>query len=486
MVGFLFGLVLGLVLAGLTVYWLRRRLAGLVEEKQLLEQERQIVLEFMHNMVEAMGEGVERQPLFERITHAAIQSTGALSACVFVYDDETKKLRGVSVEGLFPPHRPLPDSSKIKLITRAKYIEQVLKSEEFDIGEGIVGSVAQEGKGALVRDAMQDDRIHQHDDPALMVRSIIAVPIKFREELLGVLAVANPADGQAFNEIDFSLVENLAEQAGLAIHNADMMNLQIEKNRIDLDLSVASSIQSMLLPRSLPKHPGLDMAATYIPAQKVGGDLYDVFSLDDHRFGVAIADVSGKGVTGSILMAMTQTHLRHFARKLTSPAEVLTAMNHELMAQGMRRDLFVTMIYGIADLEENTITFARAGHELPLIVRTNPNNRRIETIQAPSEGMALGMVPTDVFGKVIGDKSMPFNDGDQLVLYTDGVTETANEDGTEYAIGRLADVVRTLRDRPALEQNQGILESLERFSGTSQHADDITILTVKRTPAKSG
>lgn len=457
-----------------------KRLLLLQEEKQLAEQERELVMQFMHNMVEAIGGGAGRRELWERIVHAATQSTGAMSAAVFELQEE-RYLRGVASEGLFPPHRPLPESSRMKLTTRTKYLESVLKSETFSIGEGIVGSVARSGKGELVEDATKDPRINQHDDPILLVRSIIVCPISFRDRLLGVLAVVNPADGLPFNQTDFSLVENLAEQAGLAIHNADSLNVQMEKKRIDLELELASNIQSMLLPQQFPECEDLDISATYIPAQKVGGDLYDLFTLSEKQVGVAIADVSGKGVPGSLLMAICQTNLRHYARQYDSPARVLSAINSEMVNSGMRKDKFVTMIYAILDTEKNQLVLARAGHEKPIVMRHDPGGEERGALErVDSAGMALGMVPADLFDQTIEDTHLTFEPGDTLVLYTDGVTEATNDHATEFSFARLADSIMKLRRRGAGEINVGILEMVDRFSGQDRYDDDLTLITVKR------
>ncbi|MFW5883341.1 MAG: SpoIIE family protein phosphatase [Verrucomicrobiota bacterium] len=455
----------------------RRRARDFDEEKQLVEQEREMVLDFMHNMVEAVGEGATKQELFDRIVHAAILSTGALSACIFERR-ENGKLRGVAVEGLFPPHRALPAAEKMKLNTRARYIQEVLKSEELTVGEGIIGAVAASGRGELITDATRDERVPRHEDPSLVIRSMVVAPIRFREKLLGVLAVANPADGMAFTKTDFSLIDSLAEQAALAIHNQSTMAIQIEKNKLDVDISLASNIQGLLLPKKFPQIPQLDMAATYLPAQKVGGDLYDVFELENNRLGIAIADVSGKGIPGSLLMAIAQTNLRHYARIHPSPSRVLAAMN-KAMTSGMRNDMFLTIIYCVIDLENDEITLARAGHELPLVIRKSSDPRNVQADRIRPEGMALGMVPDIIFDEAIEDKTVPFRQGETLVLYTDGITETANEEGTEYSLDRLADALYSLRDKSAADMNAGVLSNIQKFAGPNGSFDDVTIMTVK-------
>jgi len=438
----------------------------------------QRALDFMHLMAEAVGEGLSRQELHQRIVHASILCTGALSACIFERTP-ANTMRSVAVEGLFPPHRPLPEQMKGKLSTRAKLIEQVLRSEEFPAGEGIAGRVAETGRAELIADATLDPRIVKHEDPNLAVRSVIAVPMRFRERFFGVLAVANPVDNRLFTETECTLMQSLAEQAALALHNSESMSLQIERKQLDLDLAIASGIQQMLLPARSALFPGLDLDARYSPAQRVGGDLFDVIALAPKRLGVAVADVSGKGIAASLYMAVCRTNLRQIAGRHISPAQVLVELNRTMEAD-IQADLYVTMLYAVIDTETNRVTFARGGHELPLFARTEPSTGAYLTHLVRSEGMPLGLVPDDLFASAIEDRVEPFDPGDTLVLYTDGVTEAPNEEEKEYSGSRLADVVRALHARPAREINDGILESVRRFAGGAVQRDDLTLVTVRR------
>jgi sigma-B regulation protein RsbU (phosphoserine phosphatase) len=472
---FILGAMSGAVLV-YAFYWRAQRHAARVEEeKTSLLEERQIVLDYMHTMVDAVGERLSRDELFQRIVHASILSTGALSACIFEKGADDM-MRGVAVEGLFPPHRPIPDTQRMEMGSRAKFIAQVLRSESFPAGEGIVGRVAATGRGELVANAPGDARIVKHDDPALVVRSVIAAPIKVREKLIGVLCVCNAADGLPFTETDYSLVEALAEQAGLAVHNADFVALEVEKQRIDLDLTLASDVQQMLLPREMPLVPGLEIDARYMTAQKVGGDFYDVFPLEGGRLGVAVADVSGKGISASLLMAICRTSLRAIAPRHTSPAAAMKELNRSLMAD-IRAGMYITMTYAIVDTAHSQLVFARAGHELPLLAETTPSGFRYAF--AGSDGMPLGLVDPEVFDAAIVDREAAFGAGALLVLFTDGLTEAPNDDGREFGSARLADAVRTAHERPAAAINTAIMKAVSTFS-RGEPRDDFTLLTLKR------
>ncbi|MBA4138458.1 MAG: protein serine phosphatase [Opitutus sp.] len=459
-------------------YWRAQNQAARVEEeKSSLLEERQIVLDYMHTMVDAVGERLSRDELFQRIVHASILSTGALSACIFEKGADNQ-MRGVAVEGLFPPHRAIPDTQRMQMGTRAKFIEQVLRSESFPVGEGVVGRVAATGRGELVVNAPNDARIVRHDDPALVVRSVIAAPIMVRQRLIGVLCVCNAADGLPFTETDYSLVEALAEQAGLAVHNADFVALQVEKQRIDLDLSLASDVQLMLLPQEMPVVPGLELDARYLAAQKVGGDFYDVIRLDEHRLGVAVADVSGKGVSASLMMAICRTQLRVIAPRHDSPAEALREINRALTPD-MRDGMYITMTYAIVDVAANTVKFARAGHELPLFGHRAGGGSGGQCEFVGSDGLPLGLMEPDDFSAVVNERSVAFGAGTVMVLFTDGLTETPNAEDREFGGARLADTLRANMQKPAHELNDSILLAVERF-GSGGLRDDFTLLTIKR------
>ncbi|MDP0501375.1 MAG: SpoIIE family protein phosphatase [Verrucomicrobiota bacterium JB022] len=472
---FFLGLVSGGSVGAYFWWRARREITRLDEDKQFLSQEKLIVLDFMHNMVEPIGHGVTRQELLKRMMHASILSTGAL--CAVVYERRDEELHGVAVEGLFPPQRPGASLSREKSGSRTKQIEKVMRSEVFRVGEGLIGQVARTGSGVFISDARQDPRVIQYEDPSLQIYSIIVVPVCFRDNTLAILALANPADGSTFTETDFSLARSLADQAGLAVHNLDLMEMQIEKSRMDMDLGLAKEIQDKLLPRRYPETALLDIAAVYRPAQTVGGDLYDVFQLDDHRYGVAIADVSGKGIPASLVMAVCQSNLRHLARQYASPARVLTELN-AVMNEEMRADMFVTIIYAVIDTGDSSITLCRAGHELPVLLHRSASGE-ISTELLDSEGMAIGMVPNEIFALTVSDRKVPFGQGDIFLLYTDGVTEMANDAGAEYSNHRLTETIRRYSTQKAVELNDGILDSMVHFAGPDRQSDDVTIITVK-------
>lgn len=460
---------------------IRRRVSLNEREEDILrlEQEKMIVLDFMHTMVEEVGSGMEKEAIYQKVVRAAMNSTGATSACLFG-KMEDGNLKGLAVEGLFPPQRKVPEVSSMKMSTRVKFVENVLRFEEIEAGSGFIGTVAESREAKLYTKGGEDQNIVQHSDPALLVQSMMAAPLEFRDNLLGVIAVANPAAGGSFSQTDFSLLKSLAEQSAMAIHNAELIQLQIERNRLDLDLSLASDVQRLLLPKIFPRRDRLEIATHYFSALKVGGDMFDLIDLPGDRLGFAIADVSGKGISASLLMALCQTHLRHLAKAHDCPRDVLRAMNDELIRE-ISQEMFVTMVYGILDVKGGTLYLTRAGHEQPLLVHHANGTKAHHEFLKPS-GMALGMVDDETFDAILSTTECEFKRGDVLVLYTDGLTETVDSNDREFGKERLARIVEKHVELEAEQIKDEILRSLDEFAQGGGQPDDLTLMILRLRP----
>lgn len=450
-------------------------LAKTLDELDRLREERQVIIDFLHRSADDIGSGANREKIYKRTVRATALSCGAMSACVYEKTADGK-LVAKACEGLFPPQTKKIGRRKSGEL-RAKYIEDALMAETIEPNEGILGEVAASGRGVLIKDALKDPRIIKHDDESLKIRSFMAVPLIFRGQLSGVLAVANPISGRAFTDTEFSLAKSLGEQCALALQNAEAVSALLMRNKLEFDLRLASSIQRYLLPENLPQTESLEFAVKYLPQQLIGGDFYDFFKLPHGKIGVVIGDVSGKGIPAAILMALCQTKLRYIAMSGKSPAQTLCLLNSE-MVHAMRSDMFITIIYLVIDPKSGEARFARAGHEPPLLARTDSD----EAAQPlKSSGMALGMVSEELFDEVMEDASFKMNSGDVLVLYTDGLTEAANPEGGEFTAKKLAQTISTLRSRNANDLNDEIIKSVEAFMGPgNKYGDDLTLLTVKK------
>ena len=263
---FLLGIASTLFLTAIIYLRISRKLSIKEEEAQRLSQEKQIVLDFMQSISGAIvGEKIARSS--SKIIHAAIINTGAMSACILKTPKGT--FQRIAVEGLFPPQNKSSFERLKHSNSRSEFIENAFQTEIFSEGEGLIGSVAKTGKPVLIENAKNDPRVLQYEDPTMLIRSLMVTPVFCEDALIAILAVANPIEGIPFNKMDFSFLESLSNQVGLAIQNSTTIQLQIEKSQLDVDLQLAQNIQNLLLPSAFPKESEIDFSAFYAPDKKL-------------------------------------------------------------------------------------------------------------------------------------------------------------------------------------------------------------------------
>jgi sigma-B regulation protein RsbU (phosphoserine phosphatase) len=246
-----------------------------------------------------------------------------------------------------------------------------------------------------------------------------------------------------------------------------------EIRSLEYELELAQTIQRALLPQHVPDIPGLELGVFSRPAQIVSGDYFDFFSFGDGAHGLAIADVAGKGVSASLVMASVQTALRALAPASQSPGEVLRQMNH-LFCHNIRFTTFVTVFLGSFDHTTRTLTYANAGHNPPLVVRDGAGAGAAIDWLRPT-GAAIGLIEEAQFG--VGRTSL--SPGDVMLLYTDGVTEATNRGNELFGEERLAALVRRQAGLPAEGLVRALRGALEAFGDGRPLSDDTTIVACK-------
>jgi hypothetical protein len=247
-----------------------------------------------------------------------------------------------------------------------------------------------------------------------------------------------------------------------------------ERERMAKELEIARRVQMSLLPKANPSTMGYDIAGVCIPAREVGGDYYDFVNVGGRKIGIAIGDVSGKGVPAAIYMTLTKGILQSHAEENISPKKVLSKVN-SLMYRTIDRSSFVSMFYAILDMETRRIRFARAGQCPVVVAQRNDEQATFLT----SKGMALGLEVGKVFDSVLEEQELELNAGEVLVFYTDGFTEAMNEAGEEFGEERLLESITRHRSKPASDIIAGICKDVDAFAkGFPQH-DDMTMVVVK-------
>ncbi len=304
----------------------------------------------------------------------------------------------------------------------------------------------------------------------------MVTPLLYGKQNMGVLALGNGPSSPSFTSSDFVVFKSIAEQSAFALYNAIIYSEANEKKRLDHDLEIARDIQRILLPSEAPVIPGFEISGINIPARHVSGDYFDYLTVDSDKLGVAIADVSGKGVPASIIMAICRSVLRSQATGNPSPADVLQKVNRQLYPD-IKEDMFISMAYVIIDHVTGAVTLSRAGHDAPIVFDSATGNA--SPVKPP--GMVVGIDSGSVFDRITGDFALSLKRNDCLLLYTDGVTEALDVKGDEFGPERMTECVRASAAEGAPAVINRLIDELRSFVGAQPQNDDITLIAIRKT-----
>jgi sigma-B regulation protein RsbU (phosphoserine phosphatase) len=292
-----------------------------------------------------------------------------------------------------------------------------------------------------------------------------------QDRFIGYLLLGEKISGQEYTEADLEFLTTLVNQAVTSLENARLFEETLEKQRMEEELNVARNIQKKLLPKAFPSIESYEIYGVNHSSKQVGGDYYDIISLDDQRIALAIGDVSGKGVPASLLMANLQAALRVLIKIDLPLNEVVSRLNH-LIYENTTTDKFITFFVAILNIKTHELEYVNAGHNNPVL-----RKRSGELIFLDKGGLILGVLPEYTYE--LGQAKL--QPGDLLLAYTDGVNEAVNEKGDEWGEEALYDLVRQHnQNEPIQKLIDRILVAIDKFAGNIPQADDVTMLGLKR------
>ncbi len=332
-------------------------------------------------------------------------------------------------------------------------------------GRGLVGWVASSGKPLVIDDVSKDPR---YQKARLTTCSEMVVPIFAGEHLVGVFNLERDIPA-GFFEADLDLVHAFAQHAGVAIERARMHEASMEQRRIKAELQAARNIQTSFLPEENPAIAGFDIAGVNIPSEEVGGDYYDFIHIVEGQFGVAIADVSGKGIPAALIMASFRASLIAEIRNNYAIRKIMQKVNR-LLCERNDKSRFVTGIYGVLDTRNAIFTFSNAGHNPGILRRADGSVTLLK-----EGGMALGIFKDAKYE----ERAVGLAPGDMVVLYTDGVTEAIGRDDSMFELDRLIDILHANCQRPAGEVIRAVQTAIQAFADPSAAVDDITMVVIR-------
>lgn len=341
------------------------------------------------------------------------------------------------------------------------------KGHRLKPGDGMVGHVATTGKMHYAPDVTVDPYYIACEPDT---RSEVAIPLEREGHMVGVF-IASHCEVNAFCDDQLRLLQGLCAHIAVAVHNARRFGDEREqRERMSSEAEEARSIQQALLPRTSPLIPGLSVTGLSIPAGSVGGDWYDFIPLSDGRWGLVLADVSGKGMAAALLMSATRGMLRSLAQTGAGPADMLMRLNN-MMIEDFPRGRFVTMTYAELDPASHILRIANAGHLSPLLVESS-GHRWIDH----EHGLPLG-----ISASRFSETQVTLGEHSRLAFYSDGITEAEVESGEEYGAERLLAQMQS----PDMTV-ESLLADVRKFSNGTGLRDDATVILLQARQQKQG
>jgi sigma-B regulation protein RsbU (phosphoserine phosphatase) len=301
----------------------------------------------------------------------------------------------------------------------------------------------------------------------------LLLPLAGRDDLIGVMALGPKRSEQPYSKTDLRLLQSVADQTGLAIENSRLLSSLAEeaarRERFNRELEIAREVQERLFPQSYPSIPGLDCAGHCRPAQGVGGDYYDFVALPEGRLGIAVGDVSGKGISAALLMASLRASLR--GQTLGGPADLAALMCNvnALLYEASAANRYATFFYAQFDPRDRTLAYVNAGHNPPVVLRG------AEVLRLEADGPVVGLLPQAQYGQ----SALVLSPGDILLAYTDGISEAMTMDDEEWGEERMIAAAQAYRGLPAGQMIERMIAAADAFAAGAPQHDDMTLVVVK-------
>ncbi|MFQ6094466.1 MAG: PP2C family protein-serine/threonine phosphatase [bacterium] len=418
---------------------------------QLQQENRRLLravdeLSILNDLARAISSTMGVDQIMELIVRKSIKTIGVEQGTVTLLAPEAKTPMKTLVRGADSGYGTIP----------------------YRIGISLTGWMIKNQKPLLINDLRTDPRFRSFTDVESHIRSVLSVPLKVKDRLIGSINLINKQEG-TFTEDDQRLLSIIATQSAQVIENARLYEEERKKERIMRDLIMAREIQMSLLPKKDPQLPGVDIAGRNIPAQEVGGDYYDFVPLKENRLVIALGDVSGKGIPAALLMSNLQAALRSQTTTSPLPKESIAQING-LLHSCTDSQKFVTLFYGIFDVNTRSLRYTNAGHNPPILVDPQGGHTVLDI-----GGLVLGVLPQFPYE----EGAIDLNPGQVLVLYSDGITEAVDEKEAQFGEERLIQTVREHADLGAAEISEKILGRVRTFARAVPQQDDMTLVVLK-------
>ena len=307
------------------------------------------------------------------------------------------------------------------------------------------------------------------------LESEMMLPLTYQDDIRGIISLGRKKSGKMFLQEDLDLIKTITNQTAIALENAKLFEENIEKTRMEEELKIAHDIQISMLPEESPDIEGFAISASSYPAREVGGDFYDFIEIgrdNNRKLGIVVGDVSGKAVSGALVMAASRSIFRVLADPDISVRDMVLLGNRRLK-HDVKKGMFVALVYALLDPIEKKMTIVNAGQTQPIVCSVQ--EEKPTYIDSEGDRFPLGIIEDCDYQ----ESTVSLKSGDAVVFYTDGIVEAMNESGDMYGFDRFIEVIEENKSLDSEEFLSRLMSDVTRFVGDAEQHDDLTIVIVK-------
>jgi len=402
------------------------------------------------------------------------------------------KSTGILAAGQKPNREPSKQEKRVVLESKEIDPKIVVKDEstnkaesEKDIkfgklklmaDEPIIQKISERKKEVTIYD-IQIDPFFENEKEACekafdRMEATLIIPLIYEDRLTGLISLGQKKSGKFYRQEDVNLLNTLANQGAVAIENALMIEDVIEKERMEEELSIAHDLQVSMLPAACPQIEGVEIAAYCISAREVGGDFYDFIEMGENRMGMVIGDVTGKSVSGALVMSASRSIFRMLSEEQMSVGEIMMRANRRTKID-IKSGMFVALLYAVLNADDKTLSLCSAGQTQPVLLSAETGKATL--VETLGDTFPLGILEDVGYQET----RLELAPGDRVVLYTDGIVEAMNEQEEMYGFDRLLEVVQGAKSMTAESLLKEILDRVNEFAGGAAQHDDLTVIVVR-------
>jgi sigma-B regulation protein RsbU (phosphoserine phosphatase) len=368
-----------------------------------------------------------------------------------------------------------PDGKQYQVYIADGEEKHEVENKTFSRDEALVEVVEAEKRELTKYDVLEDPKFKDVSESCAAnfeaLHSSLMVPLVYQDQVIGSLNFGEKKSGKPFNREDIDLLRTLAHQGAVAIENARLFQENLEKQRMEEELNIARDLQMSMLPATCPEIKGFEIAASSTPAREVGGDFYDFIEMGEDKVGMVIADVTGKSVSGALVMSSSRSVFRMLSEEHLNVSESMMRANRRLK-KDVKTGMFVALLFAVLDSKDRTVTLCSAGQTQPVHLSAKTDEAML--VDTEGDTFPLGILEDASYEET----RLQLEPNDKIVLYTDGIVEAMNAEEEIFGFDRLLDVIKKASSLSADELLKVIKDKVNEFVGDAEQHDDLTIIVI--------